>query len=991
MPTEPLSVLFDEFIRKSFLNCKIERSDGHYEDFDPLTLFSSLIECEIDIVNAVHLFDEIIVRIEKIVTNPSAPTQLSHRDIHDIVSTEILRYPHRFAPFWLSNYEGMFSRDIQQEDSEEEYIDVRNAGSLREEIKVFLAGQRDSVHKDSSDLSEITNRIIKLIRFCGFYKVRREFIKDLLHELSTSSSKAYIPDIALSDEQFMQGLEAVRRMLLIVPELTTDQHFNFCSTIISKLSSNILGWLGVLYSPNNPQLVRQVKAVLDDLYRTQKVKPGPFRTPEEGDIASLIAVRSRLDKFFGRSGLKPDVVADAIDALIEAINRKYVAESLFFAEKIVRYFELLISENDLLKSLHEFEFGDDPSRYLQALAAQLTSQGGGQPVVGDGFIDIAVDYKFHKIIEYGAKLRLCLVNLASEEELNRFDFNRIIEWADEDPAVIFCLVIKRGRGGEFLNNMRNAIKRCERLISVVRRDDLERDVLRGDDIRTLIQREFLHIFPEGASWQQRTIFDIKEPILPQGLRHRERDLIRSALGAIEKGPETTPTIQVLHILESRIREHILLIIALQAKMGSRSDAVVRRVTGASELEFVEYPKLLRELYGQRSHFSERVQRLLLSEKEIRELDELRRFRNLITHNDLIIDTLSAKDAVVRAARVIARLSELSQGYVKVGSDSKLRNAYFYDSEEGEVTKTDDVFWEAVPLEGVRKGQPRFRLGYVDRKDRRFSFLAFARCTECQKASRMMAGAISNRYVCEASGCNPQMEGDWAQFTARLRVTEPKGRSIALSPPEGPMRESDVKGSWLRSICEGLVVALGPAGAPIKVVLDRVDKRDLDRLEEKIDHLIARGDIREPALEKAEHALGGVLGGMTFSRPIQLIVRGWFRRYAEEREARSSIFEDFMPVGASLVTEKELVSELTRLYPEVDLAISDFKRANIDVSRIRRTGIPTVDLENLVIGIRGQEMATVFRLAQRLRSSNPGSPVLTRLEQSLDAFVRSNIE
>src|ERR1700733_900864 len=212
MPPERLSELFDALIRPSFLQCEIERSDGTVELFDPLTLFSSLIESEIDLSNATKLFDGIIAKVDALHPEGSA-LRLTHHDIHDIVAGVILQYPHPHASFWLSNYEGMFARDIDTEDDKTAYIDAGNASVLRAEIKFFLEGKRDDVHADSASLRDITNRIIKLLRFCGFYKLRREFLHQFLDELSVSSAKAFIPDFAISEQALSEQLDSVERML----------------------------------------------------------------------------------------------------------------------------------------------------------------------------------------------------------------------------------------------------------------------------------------------------------------------------------------------------------------------------------------------------------------------------------------------------------------------------------------------------------------------------------------------------------------------------------------------------------------------------------------------------------------------------------------------------------------------------------------------------------------------------------------------------------
>ena len=206
MPAERLSDVLDTLIRQSFLDCQIERHDGETEPFDPITLFYSLIESEIDVRNATILFDIIVQKIEKNRAG-SGLSRISHQDLHDRVASAILGYKHPLASFWLSNYEGMFAPEIDHADDTAEYIDARNAGILRGEIRYFLEGKRDGVVSDATVLRDITNRTIKLIKFCGFHKLRRDFVQLLLAGLSISSTKSFLPNIAISDKSFTERLD----------------------------------------------------------------------------------------------------------------------------------------------------------------------------------------------------------------------------------------------------------------------------------------------------------------------------------------------------------------------------------------------------------------------------------------------------------------------------------------------------------------------------------------------------------------------------------------------------------------------------------------------------------------------------------------------------------------------------------------------------------------------------------------------------------------
>jgi hypothetical protein len=769
MPPERLSELFDALIRPSFLQCEIERSDGAIEPFDPLTLFSSLIESEVDLGNATRLFDEIVAAIHALQTE-GIPLRLKHSDVHDLVAGAILRHPHAHSSFWLSNYESMFARDVEIEDDKSAFIDARNASVLRAEIKYFLEGKRDDAHGDSASLRDITNRVIKLVRFCGFYKLRRDFLHQFLDELSVSSAKAFIPDIAISEEAFTEQLDSVERMFLAVPGLPPEQHINFCSATLAMLSSAILGWLGVIHASSHQDSLKHVKTTVEDFYRDRQRRADASApsTNKHSDIASLLALRGRLDAVFTRANLEPKVITDTIDAILTALSGKHVAELIFFAEKLIRYFRILSAESEFPRVLSEFRFGEDPTRYLEAISARLTADGVEIAGKGIGYIEVQVNTRFHKIVEYGDRLRIMLVDGNSPEEVDKFDFNSIVVQSEADRSVIFCLVVQKEIGGLFKSNLRSSIERTRRFITAMRRDEFERCIIRGEDLRTLAHRNFFHIFPEGAEWQDTEIFKFDEPQLPQGLRPRERELLKSALGAIEKGPETTPTLQTLRLLESRIKEHALLIYAIAMKLNCLAASQLYPID--RDFSFSDGVRFLREVSDiSKPDIPRRILGLLPTQALLREVDQLRQFRNIIAHNDLTIDPLRAKDAMHRAAACMAQLSAFAKGYMKVAADADSQRAFRFNA-EGELTSDAWSHWRDVAASGRRQIRVRWRFGYVDIVDQKFSFLAQTRCTVCGRATRMMMATISNRYFCETCDDNPQVEGDWERFIATLKAS-----------------------------------------------------------------------------------------------------------------------------------------------------------------------------------------------------------------------------
>jgi hypothetical protein len=124
-----------------------------------------------------------------------------------------------------------------------------------------------------------------------------------------------------------------------------------------------------------------------------------------------------------------------------------------------------------------------------------------------------------------------------------------------------------------------------------------------------------------------------------------------------------------------------------------------------------------------------------------------------------------------AAVAMAQLNLIAKGYMKIASDSDRVESYRFTA-EGELQHERLAYWADTAGSGRRRIRLRWRFGFADQLDPNFNFLAQARCTVCGRATRMMMGAVSNRYMCESCDDNPQAEGDWERLILKLKSSLP---------------------------------------------------------------------------------------------------------------------------------------------------------------------------------------------------------------------------
>ena len=181
-----LETVFKVIIRPEYKEWEILRKDNETESFDVLKLFQSFLECEIDLDSATQLFDSVIEELKHI----NQTDKITHSRIYDTVLNCISSFPHENSRLWLSNYTSIFGIESLHYLDSDKLINIRQKGILKKHVLQYLCGVYDT--DDESEIREIlgdteftilAERMIKIIRFCGFYSVDRVFLYKFFDEL----------------------------------------------------------------------------------------------------------------------------------------------------------------------------------------------------------------------------------------------------------------------------------------------------------------------------------------------------------------------------------------------------------------------------------------------------------------------------------------------------------------------------------------------------------------------------------------------------------------------------------------------------------------------------------------------------------------------------------------------------------------------------------------------------------------------------------------
>jgi hypothetical protein len=185
----------------------VEHADGSSEPFDGGKFIASLIGAEVPTNVAIGLYGEFVEAAADRVEEDSI--RLS--DVRTLTTTLLMRLPEGDRSLWLSNYEHLVALDHSYpEPGGDERVDVRfidasDSGALRaflsdlvrERLQAAAAG--DGVLRTAA-IDDAVRRLTRIVRLCGFFRIPRAFLRELVDALAEHSSKLVFPDVAVDAE-----------------------------------------------------------------------------------------------------------------------------------------------------------------------------------------------------------------------------------------------------------------------------------------------------------------------------------------------------------------------------------------------------------------------------------------------------------------------------------------------------------------------------------------------------------------------------------------------------------------------------------------------------------------------------------------------------------------------------------------------------------------------------------------------------------------------
>lgn len=282
---------FDAFLAAEVEEWVILRQDGFEEAFSSLQLIQSFIESDVPLPDAFSIFDIVRDRIAGVYPTGRIP----QRQLRNMVADTFLSYPHHDRAIWFTNYENVYATDITDfvdEDDDPEFVSARSKGNIRKALLELFPREfvvesksapgskksksaRNTVNND--ELTEIGERIIRIIRQAGFYKLPRIFFNEFCKNLAQYSTKLILPAPNITDLQMASTFKTAEQLVVLSRVRMGDSAGNsvavgILEVAVSGIAMAVMQWFGFLPKRNPVEALSQLNGLVSDGRRLIKTE-----------------------------------------------------------------------------------------------------------------------------------------------------------------------------------------------------------------------------------------------------------------------------------------------------------------------------------------------------------------------------------------------------------------------------------------------------------------------------------------------------------------------------------------------------------------------------------------------------------------------------------------------------------------------------------------------------------------------------------------------
>ncbi len=974
---EKLGEIFSQFIRPYFNDWTVRKTNDPdvTEKFDPITLLNSFVESEMDLEFSFTLFDKVI----PVIDGKRKRGGITHNDIHRIVVQELLSLDSRNAMLYLSHYENLYGPDIE-EINEENYVNVRSASQLKEYIANFLGLELS--HDESNDIGlgehneirDINNRFLKLIRFCGFYKVDKKFLDLFLNEITERSVKGFLPSTKFNGERTAHNLQEACRVLVLSKETVGKNYVissNYLDLFLEEIGREFLTMIGSFpaIAKNNSfyQYVNILKTV-------KSVDSEKSILPRLTEVKTTLEQRSNLKGSFFDSHLALCI------SILESVNKQkdnrgFLRQAIDLSDRLLRSTTSLLNPNDYGENIASFsgEQGEKHTNYLTSCKKRIAPHLPKIEIFNEGeYLRVDISSSIHDLVNYGKYVNLRFLYGRSQSELDAYEFYD--EKKELESGNIIPIIVTDGSiGGEFLDRLLDTSLNQKRPIIPLRRHKFEESINEGEDIRNIIIQSLYKWLPKISEWTK-PIHSSVNIHIPSALDAHSKKFFEDQSLQILSGKGTNAAVMTSTFFESSIKEFVCFLYSAIA--ASKADSYLLTFW-PDDGNLNSYIGWLSKIRMEILNSNHQLEKYLPTNKEITMLHDLRKMRNSIQHDGYDLETYEAKKFIENCAQSISILFRSRKGNQPFSYNIMENEKYLFSETTGFIQTNyksiDDKLYSI--------------LGYSKNDKKGIFFPAYVTCQKCKTLSMLIN--IESKPTLTCQNCNhcSRLPRLWKhlikQRSDAVEYRNQNGNGMKNTRDLDEMTEKH--SIFIKGLLHIVAEATGPFGIPLKGLLASLDEEKTIAFEKKLFDSIERG--QSIALEAYTLAQESTNENRRAIKLLEAGINTLIDYNATSPDFNILEISKGQPIAWPMfsitsIPEHQFAQELERLYStDIDLLRTDLQQAAIKITRIQWSGSMASVAQNVVIYMRGISQEHKYQTLQKLKECNPSSSVIsTVLEQ-----------